>query len=227
MRVFIIFSKWLVLCIDSPENKLLIKLMRGIEIFYYMGCILYQHYFVILHPPKDGEDLFVYRAKLFMVIEVILFYALIMTTIAFLGYIQVRGMLGRKDYENNRNRYKFDALDYYEADINWLQFQLAPIIIACFVLLWRKVFNLNYLGDFDMLMMGAIITQRVFQLILFSPFRGQDKQILPVHMGQWFFLACIEGGAFTMYMLQEHTNGTSMVCVIDVIVFILQFLFQW
>ena len=87
MRAFIIFSKWFVTCIDSPENKLLIKLMRGIEIFYYMGCILYQHYFVILHPPKDSDDLFVYRSKLFMVIEVILFYALIMTTIVFLAFI--------------------------------------------------------------------------------------------------------------------------------------------
>lgn len=73
---------------DTSENKLLLKIFRGVEIFFYMGVILFEQYFVILHSPRNNiKNIFVYRAKLFMVIEVILFYALIGTTIIFLAYI--------------------------------------------------------------------------------------------------------------------------------------------
>lgn len=76
-------------------------------------------------------------------------------------------------------------------------------------------------------MMAALIGQHVLQVLLLSPFRGQDKVIRKQHMAVWFLLACVEGGAFTLFMIQGHTNGTSMVCVIDVIIFCLQFLYQW
>ena len=85
-----------------------------------MGVILYQQYFIVLYMPKDEDEVFVLRAKLFMVIEVILFYSLISSSIVFLLYIQIRGFLGYKDYELNKNRYMYDAVDYYEIDINWL-----------------------------------------------------------------------------------------------------------
>lgn len=87
MRAYIIFSKILMTIIDSNENKLFIKFMRGIEIFWYMGVILYQQYFVIKHLPKEEDDWFVFRAKLYMVIEVIVFYSLIISSMLFLLYI--------------------------------------------------------------------------------------------------------------------------------------------
>jgi len=57
-----------------------------------------------------------------MLIELYVFYAHIIGFIIFLNYIQVRGMFGYKDDYHNANRYKFDALDYYEIDVQWFQF---------------------------------------------------------------------------------------------------------
>lgn len=157
VRGFIVLSKMMFCCCDSSENKLLLKILRGFEIFSYMAVILFEQFFVILHPPREKDDIFVYRAKLFMVIEVLLFYSLIAATIAFLVYIQIRGMLGYKNYEDNKNRFKYDALDYYETDIIWFQFQVTPIILHVVVYLWHDVFNSNYVGDFDHFMMAALV----------------------------------------------------------------------
>jgi hypothetical protein len=121
--------------------------MRAVEIFYYMAVILYEQYFVIRYRPNDNDDLFVYRAKMFMVIEVVVFYSLITSTIMFMLYIQCRGVLGFKNYEMNRHRFVYDALDYYETDIIWLQFQIAPIIFNLIVFNWDEVFNKNFRGE--------------------------------------------------------------------------------
>ena len=120
MRGFIIGSKLLCYLIDTVENRLIIKILRCIEIFYYMGVILFQQYYVIRHPPhSDPKGWFVYRAKLWMLMEVLLFYTLIVATMIFLIYIQLRGLLGYKNYDMNKNRFKYDAIDYYEFDISW------------------------------------------------------------------------------------------------------------
>lgn len=55
-------------------------------------------------------------------------------------------MLGYKNFELNKNRFKYDALDYYQADITWFQFQLAPLIMHAIVIAWRGVFNPRYIG---------------------------------------------------------------------------------
>lgn len=60
--------------------------------------------------------------RYFLFIEVIVFYALVLTVMIFLIYIQIRGVLGKKIYEANTNRFKFDAIDYYKIDIDWLSF---------------------------------------------------------------------------------------------------------
>ena len=36
-------------------------------------------------------------------------------------------MWGKKNIKHNRHRFKFDALDYYEIDIEWCSFQFVPI----------------------------------------------------------------------------------------------------
>lgn len=87
MRAFIIFSKMVQTICNTSENKLMLKILNGVEIFAYMGVILFEQFFVILHPPKEADSKFVYRAKYLMVIDVILFYALIMSTIIFLTFI--------------------------------------------------------------------------------------------------------------------------------------------
>ena len=65
--------------------------------------------------------------KFLMVIEIVLFYSLILNVFLYLAYISIRGELGYTDMELNKHRYKFDVIDYYQDDIEWLSFQVVPI----------------------------------------------------------------------------------------------------
>lgn len=96
---------------------------------------MYQQYYVIKNPPDDFDLPFVYHMKFIMVIEIVLFYSLIITVFLFLSFIHIRGEFGYKDYELNKHRFKYDALDYYENDIEWLSFQVVPISYTIMMLL--------------------------------------------------------------------------------------------
>lgn len=65
-----------------------------------------------------------------------MFYGRVFNTVFFLLYISFRGILGYKDDEANDERFKYDALDYYELDISWLGYQTVPIMAMC-NFLWR------------------------------------------------------------------------------------------
>ena len=62
-----------------------------------------------------------------MMMELFIFYSLVINASVFLAYIQFRGAMGKKNMDENKNRYKFDALDYYEIDIEWSSFQMVPM----------------------------------------------------------------------------------------------------
>ena len=67
--------------------------------------------------------------------EILTFYAQIVTMVIFLLYIMCRGAAGNKNYEDNKERYKFDALEYYKIDVQWLSFQTIPgmLLLLCFL----------------------------------------------------------------------------------------------
>ena len=98
-------------------------------------------------------------------------------------------------------------------------------MLELFVLLWSRVFSVVQSTDY--LILGLLIGNRMIQILLLSPFRGQDKKIHTQHIAKWLLMLCVEGGAFGLMVVQYEMNGVSMVCVIDIIVFCLQFLFQW
>lgn len=77
---------------------------------------------MLKYPPHVSGDLNVFRIKTWMMIELYIFYSLSLTATFFLAFIQIRGFVGKKRVDENRNRYKFDAIDYYEIDIEWLSF---------------------------------------------------------------------------------------------------------
>ena len=52
MHGFLIASHFFRLWMDSDENDLIVKLMRVLEIFVYIGTILYQQFYVLKYPPS-------------------------------------------------------------------------------------------------------------------------------------------------------------------------------
>ena len=122
MHGILIGSSILNKVIENEYNDLIVKLFRVVEIFTYIGTILYQQYFVLRYPPTQCEDLYVFLSKSWMMMELFMFYSLQINAAIFLAYIQFRGIFGKKLPQENRNRFKFDALDYYENDIEWSSF---------------------------------------------------------------------------------------------------------
>ena len=52
MHAILITSHCIGQYIESMDNDLIVKLLRVVEIFTYIGTILYQQYFVLKYPPN-------------------------------------------------------------------------------------------------------------------------------------------------------------------------------
>ena len=164
-HVLIITSHCTRLYISSEENDLIVKLLRVLEISSYFAIILYQQYFVIRFPLHHKGDRQVFRIKTYMMIELYIFYSLAVAASLFMFFIQIRGFLGKKNLDANKNRYKFDVLDYYEIDIEWLTFQTVPIGLCITGLLISKsiVRKSSHANNY---ILALIFTERVIQLFL-------------------------------------------------------------
>ena len=74
----------------------------------------------------------------------------------FLLYIQIRGSLGGKKDNFNMLRYKHDAIEYYELDIDWFSFQ--------FVLFFSHL--IAYIGRSFYLTNGMDIEQQILIILM-------------------------------------------------------------
>ena len=92
--------------------------------------------------------------------ELFIFYSYICNAILFLFYIQMRGLLGYMDEYANVNRYVFDALDYYEIDLEWTSFQFVPIGLCMSASAYLAHSDRNR-QKFDHLIMLLIVLGRV------------------------------------------------------------------
>merc|ERR1711935_629052 len=102
----------------------------------FMFSIMYQQYYVVLNPPNKGIAAYYYLMGFWMIIEITMFYTLILTSVMFLFFVQIRGIMGYKSEILNQYRFKYDALDYYENDIEWLSFQVVPFVVHIMVFYW-------------------------------------------------------------------------------------------
>jgi len=96
MHATLILSNCLRVYINSKENRLIIKLLRVFEIFFFMFSVMYQQYFVVLNPPNKGIAVYYYLMGFWMIVEITMFYTLIFTTVLFLFFVQIRGIMGYK-----------------------------------------------------------------------------------------------------------------------------------
>lgn len=127
---------------ECEENDLLHMLVKAAEIWGYLMAICYLQFYTMVQTVIDRNSLNTLESqktqyiKDWIVLEVFVFYGRIFNSVLFLLYIQLRGFLGYTDHVEKEDRFKFDALDYYEIDINWSCFQTVPII-QMVNFLWR------------------------------------------------------------------------------------------
>jgi len=55
-------------------------------------------------------------------VEIWGFYFYLISATIYLFWVTIRGSCGYSERESSKDRYKYDALDYYETDIDWFAF---------------------------------------------------------------------------------------------------------
>lgn len=132
----------------------------------------------------------------------------------------MRGILGKKNSDANRNRYKYDALDYYEVDIEWLSFVTVPIgLCVTGILISTKI--ARRVEDSDYYMIAVILAQRIIQLFLMSPFRNQYLLVEAPKIWKWGILGCFDLVALYFFFKQKNVNVVSGIFIIDFVTLIL------
>ena len=58
-------------------------------------------------------------------LEIIAFYMYVGAAIVYLFFVQMRGVFGYDDEIKKKDRYKSDALEYYEQEIHWFAFSFS------------------------------------------------------------------------------------------------------
>ena len=92
------------------------------QIFNYMGTILYIQYAVANSAKVDWHKEGRHEALYWLTIEVLSLYLYIMSAMVFLLRIQIKGLRGQTLPEHKKDRFKYDAIEYYKLDMDWFAF---------------------------------------------------------------------------------------------------------
>lgn len=200
------------------------KVFEAVEVVLYFGITLYQQFYFLLYPPQQCEDKFVFMTKGWMSIELFVFYSMIANSVLFLLVIELRGVFGLKNNNDNKHRFKFDALDFYDMDIEWTSFMIVPIgLCISGLLITSKISRSTTVHATYML--SIILVARLVQLVLMSRFRTQKKAIVEIGLWKWLVMACFELGAAVMFFMQPKFNMSSSIFMLDLICQILMFFY--
>jgi len=98
----------------------------------------------------------------------LVFYLQIFSAVLYLFYIQMRGQLGYTERKYVRDRYRADALEYYEIDIFWFSFNFVNLGLHVYTIfeIWKDLKNNLMLSVF------ILAIYRILSIFLLSPFRN-------------------------------------------------------
>ena len=92
------------------------------QIFNYMGTILFIQYAVGNSAKADWHKEGRHEALYWLTIEVLSLYLYIMSAMVFLLRIQIKGLRGQTLPEHKKDRFKYDAIEYYKQEMDWFAF---------------------------------------------------------------------------------------------------------
>lgn len=117
--------------------------------------------------------------------------------------------------ESKRERYKYDAIEYYKLDMDWFAFIFIffAIDVFSYSMVKFKILSDTQDGLFsekkgvtEINLLEAVIAARVFQFLFIRNLRDMYQQVNKISNIVWLFLFAIYGG--TMYLMltieKEH-----------------------
>ena len=111
------------------------------QIFNYMGTILFIQYAVANQNKGDWHIEGRHEALFWLTIEVFCLYLYIMSAMVFLLKIQIRGLRGQTLLEHKKDRFKYDAIEYYKQEMDWFAFNFIffSLDLLTLVLIYKGV----------------------------------------------------------------------------------------
>jgi len=100
-----------------------------LQMFVYQGTILFEQQKLQSYSDDTFETDEELSALYWVKLEVTAFYLYLASAAVFLFYIQARGIMGKSNKQANKNRYKQDALEYYNVDIDWFAFIFVLLVL--------------------------------------------------------------------------------------------------
>jgi hypothetical protein len=113
--------------LDIDGKYLLSKLLTCVLIFIYQGAILYEQLrvnnLVIQNKHRTDEEIVTsYIILSWIYIEIFCFYLYLGSAGVYLFIVSVSGSCRKTDSKPHENRFMYDAIEYYETDIDWFAF---------------------------------------------------------------------------------------------------------
>ena len=87
MHCYLITTHILKTLFDTDDNDYIFDIVKSTEIFVYMGTILYLQYYVHENRPNNDDTSYVYYSKVWMMLELFVFYSTMFNGAIFLFYI--------------------------------------------------------------------------------------------------------------------------------------------
>jgi len=83
----------------------------------------------LFYDLNENEALSAYIMVKWMYVEIMGFYFYLISASIFLFWITIKGSCGWSNPEFKKDRFKYDALEYYETDIDWFAFQTVNLLL--------------------------------------------------------------------------------------------------
>lgn len=201
MHVYVILSKAIRTYLYNSENRLIIRFIRVVAFGVYFIAFLYLQFFLTKNNPSSSDPMYVLYAKYFLSVEIVTYYAQVFNMVFFLLWIQIRGQFGFKNYIANKDRYKYDALQYYKDDVQWLSFQIVPL---CWKL--ASYFDRTHIGHANPMrnkFLWLLIANNIIAIFLLQPCRNQFRQLKIHSWKAWIFLYVVLGATWIVKLTME------------------------
>ena len=168
------------------KHRFTLRAFDTMKLFTYVGSALY----TIFHEShkKPSEDKWIRHAEIWIFLEMLVFFGLIISSIFYLFGVQIKGLMGH-NMDPLFERFKSDALEYYHDDVTWFSFIFVMWMIHLYILVQRLKFDDD--GDMDIktFFSAYMLILRSSHLYFLLPFKSQNRKFNAISKTSWGVLA--------------------------------------
>ena len=197
-----------------------------------MGCVLYLQFNINNSREEDWTLSGRREAIAWISIEIIAQYLYIFSSMIYLFKISFRGMLGYND-EGKQDRYKYDAIEYYQFDLDWFAFLFIFLFLDVLSLYWSLsgiMYTNLTMSNVNSTALIVLCCTKLLQTLLMSDIRDSHKRVIQYSNWLWLIFAGVYLGIGIQHYIYVSTRVlcnhilVEAAIKMEISIFVLQFL---